>query len=73
MLRGVRVSPVLVAVSLATAPMSPAATSFSWICSLPRRVKRAWSLSSVLVLGLKSTASGRIVPDMTLNSDIFPT
>ena len=45
----------------------------SGICSLPRRVKRAWRRSSALDLGLNRTASGRTVPDTTLNSDIFPT
>ena len=73
MLRGVRVSPVFVAASLATAPKSPAATSVRGICSLPRRVKMRCSRSSDLALGLNSAASGRTVPERTLKRDILPT
>ena len=70
---GASVSPVVVSPSLATAAMSPAGTSGSGSCSLPRSVKSACSFSSLCVRGLVSTASGRIVPDSTLKIETLPT
>ncbi len=70
---GARVSPVVVSDSLATATRSPAGTSATGSCSLPRRVNRAWSRSSVWLRGLVSTASGRMVPDRTRSIEILPT
>ena len=70
---GAKLSPVIVSPSLATAARSPAGTSGTSMCSLPRRVKRAWSFSSVWVLALVRTVSGLIVPDRTLKIDTFPT
>ena len=55
---GASVSPVRVSASLATAAMSPAGTSVSCSCSLPRMVKRPCSRSSVPVRGLISVRVG---------------
>ena len=70
---GASVSPVARSASLATAAMSPAGTSVTLSCSLPRSVKSAWSRSSLWVRGLVSMVSGLIVPDRTLNIEILPT
>jgi hypothetical protein len=61
------VSPVVVCPSLATAPMSPAGTSETVSCSLPRRAK-SWPIrSSVPFVALNMTESGRTFPENTRN------
>ncbi len=70
---GARVSPVAVAASLATAPMSPATSSEAVSCSLPRTVSRPCSRSSVPVRLFTRWSSGRTVPDSTRNRLTCPT
>jgi len=63
----VRTSPVEVWVSLATAAMSPAATSLTVSCSLPR-IEKSWCMrSSLFERQFVSTSSCLTVPCSTLN------
>ncbi len=67
------VSPVEVWASLATAPMSPAGTSLTVSCSLPRSVN-SWPIrSSVFFVALNTAESGRTRPLNTRNRLIRPT
>ena len=70
---GASVSPVALSASLATATRSPAGTSVTGSCSLPRSVNRPCSRSSARVRVLVSTASAFSVPLHTLSNDTRPT
>ena len=70
---GASVSPVRVAASLATAARSPATTSATGVCSLPRSRNRPWSRSVAPEAGFTRWSSALIVPDSTLNSESWPT
>ena len=70
---GASVSPVTVPASLATPPMSPAASASTGSCSLPRTTNRPCSRSSVPVRLFTRWSSLRIVPESTLSSDTWPT
>ncbi len=67
------VSPVVVCASFATAAISPAGTSESVSCSLPRSAN-SWPIrSSVPFVALNTDESGRIVPENTRNIVMWPT
>ena len=68
-----KVSPVTVSASLAATPMSPATSSGTSICSLPRWMKRWPSRSVVARCTLYGLASGVSVPDSTFMNDSRPT
>ena len=63
------VDPVGVPLSLASAAMSPAWTSSTGRCSLPRSLNRPCTRSSVPVTELVSRSSFRTVPESTLNTE----
>src|SRR5438105_11188901 len=69
----VRVSPVFVWASFATAPTSPAGTSETLSWSLPWSVKSWPTRSSVLFWTLWTEESGRNRPENTRNIEILPT
>ena len=70
---GASTSPVRVAVSLATTPMSPAGTAGTSTCSLPRNVNSPCRRSSVLLRVFVRWMSGVIVPERTRKSERWPT
>jgi len=57
-----RVSPVLVSLSLGTAPMSPGASSGTWTSSLPCMTARPPSRSEALRTGFLTVTSAVSVP-----------
>ena len=67
------VSPVAVWASLATAPMSPAGTSATVSCSLPRKVNSWPTRSSAFRVEFSREESGRARPLNTRNRLIRPT
>ena len=71
--REASVSPLTVWDSFATAAMSPAGTSDSGSCVLPRIVK-TWPIrSSLFCVALNTVWSGRNVPEYTRKKESFPT
>ena len=67
------VSPVAVAASFVTAPISPAVISEASSCFLPRRQKSLPIFSFVSLFALYTLESDLIVPEYTRNIEIFPT
>ena len=71
--RAPRTSPVVVSASFATAAMSPAGTSETGSCSLPRMSVSWCRRSSCMVRPLTNVASAFTVPCSTLNRFTCPT